>query len=233
MGHCCVGAVRKELAELEKERDAAVETAESCAQTSVKVTEMVGLLELMAIEKPKKGDEEGAKLSLKEKAANDKMQDEKLTKCPHKTQPTKGDEEGAKLSLREKAAAKEVVERSKTKAELHYALAARLATKIGERQNALLTLLRGSPSAPSSPAPQPPPAQPSTPSYYPPIPSYSAPPSTPSGYSSPSPSMPSSTWSSVSSESPRSAPADYGSYSADTYAPSKPKWQTDMDDNLK
>lgn len=54
---------------LETERDDAVKTAESCARTSVRLEEMVQLLDKLALEKIKEGDEDGARQVLKEKAS--------------------------------------------------------------------------------------------------------------------------------------------------------------------
>ncbi|GFR41702.1 hypothetical protein Agub_g2451, partial [Astrephomene gubernaculifera] len=62
-------SLRGELRALEEERDTAVRTAESCARTCVRLADMTQLLEDLALEKVKAGDEAGAKLVLQEKAA--------------------------------------------------------------------------------------------------------------------------------------------------------------------
>lgn len=51
---------------------------------------------------------------------------------PTNMQVKQGDEHAAKQVLKEKASTKEAMERAGNKAELNYALAARLAIKIGE-----------------------------------------------------------------------------------------------------
>ncbi|GBF91661.1 hypothetical protein Rsub_03965 [Raphidocelis subcapitata] len=58
-----------ELRILETERDEAVKTAEQCARTSVKLEEMVQLLDNLALEKMKEDDEAGARAVLHEKAS--------------------------------------------------------------------------------------------------------------------------------------------------------------------
>ncbi|KIZ00689.1 hypothetical protein MNEG_7277 [Monoraphidium neglectum] len=64
-----VAQLTDELRVLETERDEAVKTAESCARTSVRLEEMIQLLERLALEKIKDGDEEGARQVLTEKAS--------------------------------------------------------------------------------------------------------------------------------------------------------------------
>lgn len=59
--------LRKELRGLEEERDEAVRVAESCAKTCVRLTDMQRLLEDLALEKVKAGDEAGARAVLQEK----------------------------------------------------------------------------------------------------------------------------------------------------------------------
>ncbi|KAG2440701.1 hypothetical protein HXX76_003559 [Chlamydomonas incerta] len=59
--------LRKELKALEGERDTAVATAESCARTCVRLSDMSRLLEDLALEKVKQGDDAGAKQVLQEK----------------------------------------------------------------------------------------------------------------------------------------------------------------------
>ncbi|GIL75541.1 hypothetical protein Vretimale_15154 [Volvox reticuliferus] len=59
--------LRQELKALEDERDEAVRTAESCAKTCVRLTDMSKLLEDLALEKIKAGDEGAAKMVLQEK----------------------------------------------------------------------------------------------------------------------------------------------------------------------
>lgn len=110
---------QQELKDLEAERDAAVATAESCARAAMKLTDLIALLENMAIDKVKAGDEDVAK-----------------------------------QVLREKASAVEVLDKTSTKAQVNYALAAALAQKIGTKQAAILELLKTSgPGGSASPSP--------------------------------------------------------------------------------
>lgn len=138
---------------LEKERDEAISTAESCARTSVRLSEMVQLLE---------------------KRAGELVQ--------------AGSEEGAREVLKEKASVKSILEKSNERAQNNFALAAKLAEKIGHSQMELMQLLKESPqggeqqawqptaTAPPSAPPytpyqaQAPPAQPYTPYQAPPPP---------------------------------------------------------------
>uniref|UniRef100_A0A7R9YRR0 Uncharacterized protein n=1 Tax=Chlamydomonas euryale TaxID=1486919 RepID=A0A7R9YRR0_9CHLO len=90
------------LLELEEERDAALATAESAAMSAVKLTEMVSLLEKLALRKLREGEEEAAKTVLQEKKSTSDAQN--------------------KMSA---------------KASSNYALAAKLAQKIGETQRAM------------------------------------------------------------------------------------------------
>ncbi|GLC52523.1 hypothetical protein PLESTB_000639100 [Pleodorina starrii] len=62
-----LNVLRQELKALEDERDEAVRTAESCAKTCVRLTDMSKLLEDLALEKVRTGDEAGAKTVLQEK----------------------------------------------------------------------------------------------------------------------------------------------------------------------
>uniref|UniRef100_A0A7S3R7Z5 Uncharacterized protein n=1 Tax=Dunaliella tertiolecta TaxID=3047 RepID=A0A7S3R7Z5_DUNTE len=58
----------QELRELEAERDEAVARAETCGKTSQKLENIIKLLEEMALQKIKNGDEDGARAVLVEKA---------------------------------------------------------------------------------------------------------------------------------------------------------------------
>jgi len=107
-----VERVRNELKALEAERDQAVATAESSARTAMKLTEMVRLLDDLALEKVRGGDEEAAKQVLLEKTSTG-----------------------------------EVLDKASAKSQANYALAAKLAQRIGEKQNELLELLRMNPLA--------------------------------------------------------------------------------------
>eukprot|EP00877_Chromochloris_zofingiensis_P007391 jgi/Chrzof1/2905/Cz12g03140.t1 len=111
---------------LETERDEAVSTAESCARNSVRLEEMVGLLQKLAAEKV-----------------------------------TEGDEQGARQVLKEKAAVREIYDKNNTRAQTNFALAAKLADKIGAQQAELMQLLQkgttgsSSSSRPTTAAPTP------------------------------------------------------------------------------
>ncbi|KAG2441958.1 hypothetical protein HYH02_009752 [Chlamydomonas schloesseri] len=74
-------ALRKELKALEEERDTAVATAESCARTCVRLSDMSRLLEDLALEKVKQGDEGGAKQVLQEKKSLKEMIDNSNNKA--------------------------------------------------------------------------------------------------------------------------------------------------------
>ncbi|GLI61869.1 hypothetical protein VaNZ11_004379 [Volvox africanus] len=73
--------LRQELKALEDERDEAVRTAESCAKTCVRLTDMSKLLEDLAVEKIKAGDEAAAKLVLQEKNSLREIIDKSNTKA--------------------------------------------------------------------------------------------------------------------------------------------------------
>lgn len=64
-----INELSSQLKSLEGERDEALRTAESCAKTTVRLTDMVQLLEKLALEKVTQGDEAAAKQALKEKAS--------------------------------------------------------------------------------------------------------------------------------------------------------------------
>ncbi|GAX77741.1 hypothetical protein CEUSTIGMA_g5184.t1 [Chlamydomonas eustigma] len=111
---------KEELRDLERERDVAVYEAESSARIAMKLTEMITLLENLALQKVKEGNE----LSAKE-------------------------------ILIEKSATNEALSQNSAKAQKYYALAAKLAEKIGEKQRSVLVLLKNSglASHPISPYP--------------------------------------------------------------------------------
>ncbi|EFJ42319.1 hypothetical protein VOLCADRAFT_107293 [Volvox carteri f. nagariensis] len=73
--------LRQELKALEDERDEAVRVAESCAKTCVRLTDMSKLLEDLALEKVKAGDEAGAKVVLQEKNLLREIIDKSNTKA--------------------------------------------------------------------------------------------------------------------------------------------------------
>uniref|UniRef100_A0A7S0S0X0 Uncharacterized protein n=1 Tax=Chlamydomonas leiostraca TaxID=1034604 RepID=A0A7S0S0X0_9CHLO len=73
-------ALRSQLKALEHERDEAIATAESCARAGVKLADMVRLLEELALEKVKSGDESGARQALAEKASAKEALEKNSTK---------------------------------------------------------------------------------------------------------------------------------------------------------
>jgi len=115
-----VDQLSSQIKDFERERDEATKSAETLAKTSVKLLEMIDLLDKLALEKVTEGDDDGARRILKEKE---------------------------EVSL--------MLEKTKTRAENNYALAAKLAEAIGQKQTELVSLLpstsRAEPSTPSLP----------------------------------------------------------------------------------